>query len=131
MNSTTINLDIHTKWFQALLNDKLSYLYIFKNQNNEKVGQVRIQKQNNFQAIIGISVASKHRGKGYATEMLVLATDSFFTDNKDFLINAYIKEKNLNSKFSFEKADFRFCNMLLYENYNSFHYIKTKKDENR
>lgn len=130
-NSITINFDNHSKWFKALLNDKSSYLYIFKNQNNEKVGQVRIQKQNNYEAIISISVASMHRGKGYASEMLILATDSFFTDNKDFLINAYIKEINLSSKYSFEKAGFKFCDMLSYENYNSFHYMKTPKNENR
>lgn len=130
-NSAPINLDTHKKWYQAVLNNDLYYLYIFENHNHEKVGQVRIQKQDNREALIGISIGSPHRGKGYAKEMLLLATDSFFIDNKEFLINAYIKEINLNSKFSFEKAGFQFNDIVLFENFNSFHYIKTRKDENR
>jgi RimJ/RimL family protein N-acetyltransferase len=126
-NSETINIDNHANWFKSVLNDKLICLYIFENEKNEKVGQVRIQKINNFEAIIGVSVGSTHRGKGYACEMLILATDSFFKDDKDFFINAYIKETNISSKFSFEKAGFKFCDMISYENFKSFHYIKNQE----
>ncbi|MDR7372358.1 GNAT family N-acetyltransferase [Flavobacterium aquidurense] len=128
-NSALIDLENHKKWFKAALNNDLLYMYIFENEYHEKVGQIRIQKQSLKEALIGISIASNHRGKGYAKEMLVLATNSFLKSNKDFLINAYIKESNINSKISFEKGGFQFKEMILFENINSFHYIKTARNE--
>lgn len=126
-HSTIINFEQHKIWFQNILNNNLAYLYLFEDQNNEKVGQVRIQKKNDFEATIGISIVSSQRGKGYADKMLILATDTFLTENKECSINAYIKEQNSSSKFSFEKAGFEFCEILFYENIKSFHYKKTIK----
>jgi RimJ/RimL family protein N-acetyltransferase len=91
---------------------------------------VRIQKEKEINALIGLSVDSVHRGKGYAKEMLQAASDFFLKENPHFCIDAYIKEQNLNSKVAFEKAGFRFLGMMIYEGYKSFHYIK-KTNENR
>jgi len=123
-NSNPINLTNHKKWFESALKNEACFMYVFQNADKEDVGQVRIQKQNDKEALIGISIASKRRGKGYAKEMLLLATDSFLEANKGFLLNAYIKESNLSSKFSFENAGFKFSDMVDYENFRSFHYIK-------
>ncbi|MFC0776753.1 GNAT family N-acetyltransferase [Flavobacterium sp. HJSW_4] len=125
-SSKIIEYKDHVKWFQAKLNDESCLIFVFENDNNLKVGQIRIQKESDQQAVIGISIDAKHRGKGYAKEMLEIATDWFFNTNPDFIINAFIKEKNLNSKYAFEKAGFIFQKMLEYENFNSFHYIKKK-----
>lgn len=123
-NSNPIDLESHKKWFDSILkNDKCS-MYVFQNEKNENVGQVRIQKFSNKEALIGISIVSCQRGKGYAKEMLLLSTNAFLEGNKGFLINAYIKESNLSSKFSFEKGGFRFKDMVDYESFRSFHYIK-------
>lgn len=129
--SKPIKLHHHKKWFKSVLNNDLFDLYIFENKNGEKVGQVRIQKESNLKALIGISISSTHRGKGYAKEMLILATDSFFINNQDYLINAYIKKANLNSKHAFENAGFNLCDIISYKNYTSFHLLKTSTDENR
>ena len=129
--STPIEINHHKKWFKSVLNNDLFHLYIFENKNGEKVGQVRIQKESNLEALIGISISSTHRGKGYAKEMLTLATDTFFMNNQDYLINAYIKKANLKSKFAFENAGFNLCNIISYKNYTIFHLLKTSKDENR
>lgn len=123
-NSNPIDLKNHKRWFESALKNDVYYMYVFVNSDNEDVGQVRIQKQNDREALIGISIASNHRGKGYAKDMLLLAADSFLESNKGFLVNAYIKESNLSSKFSFEKAGFQFSDMVDYENFRSFHYIK-------
>jgi RimJ/RimL family protein N-acetyltransferase len=123
-NSAPINLESHKNWYEEVLKDENSYMYLFQNQKDDNVGQVRIQKQNGNEAIIGISVASHHRGKGYASNMLILATNSFFEENIDYVIHAYIKESNLNSKYSFEKVGFKFVNMELHENSSSFHFVK-------
>lgn len=128
-SSKMIEYKDHEKWFQTKLKDKSCLILVFENDNNLKVGQIRIQKESDQQAVIGISIDSMQRGKGYAKEMIEIGTDYFLDINPNFTINAFIKEKNLNSKYAFEKSGFIFQKMLQYENFNSFHYIK--KNENR
>jgi RimJ/RimL family protein N-acetyltransferase len=122
--SREIDLITHTKWFENVIFDANYYMLIFQNKLQQNVGQVRIQKINNTEAIIGISIDNCHRRKGYAKEMLEVSTTSFFRENNNYIINAYIKNFNLASKRTFEDADFHFAGMLDYENVNSFHYIK-------
>lgn len=125
-NSDLIDFENHKKWFQLKLNDDLCLMLIFQNEDNLKVGQIRIQKENNDEAVIGISIDSNHRGKSYAKEMLEISSEFFLNNNQNFIINAFIKEDNLSSKYAFEKAGFEFKTMLNYENFNSFHYIKKR-----
>ena len=123
-NSYIIDLESHKKWFESVLDNEAYFMCIFQNEKKEDIGQVRIQKQKDKEALIGISIDSNHRGKGYAKEALILATDLFLKSNTGFLINAYIKEANLNSKLAFENAGFHFINMIEYENFKSYHFIK-------
>lgn len=58
--------------------------------------------------------------------MIQMATDFYLKLNEGYIINAYIKEKNLNSKYAFEKAGFILKDMVVYNGYPSYHYIKTK-----
>jgi RimJ/RimL family protein N-acetyltransferase len=130
-NSRTIDFENHKKWFEAKLEDDSCLLFLFQNEGKLNVGQIRIQKENNNQALIGISIAAEHRGKGLAKEMLILASDYFLENNSGYLINAYIKEQNISSKQAFEKAGFEFKNIIKYENCNSFHFTKKNKNANR
>ena len=123
-NSAIIDLESHKQWFESAINNEAYFMCIFQNSAGEDIGQVRIQKKTNKEALIGISIDSNHRGKGYAKEILVLATDLFLKSNHGFLINAYIKEGNLSSKLAFENAGFKFINMIEYENFKSYHFIK-------
>ena len=126
--SNSIDYATHSKWFENKIQDSCCLMLIFKNDSNEIIGQLRIQKQSDNNAIIGISIDSKHRGKGYAKEILQMGSNYFLLNNPNFIIHAYIKNENLVSKYAFEKADFEFQNMLNYKNFNSFHYIKTHHD---
>ncbi len=123
-NSSVIDLEIHKQWFESVIKNEEYFMCICQNAEGENVGQVRIQKNDNKESIIGISIDSNHRGKGYAKEILTLATDLFLKSNHGFLINAYIKEVNLSSKFAFENAGFYFKEMIEYENFKSYHFIK-------
>jgi hypothetical protein len=58
--------------------------------------------------------------------MLKLATDSYLESNSSFIINAYVKDGNLSSKISFEKAGFKFVDMVEYKNFKSAHLVKKK-----
>ena len=123
-NSSVIDLESHKQWFESVLNNEAYFMCICQNAEGENVGQVRIQKKINKESLIGISIDSNHRGKGYAKEILTLATDLFLKSNHGFIINAYIKEGNLSSKFAFENAGFYFNEMIEYENFKSYHFIK-------
>ena len=124
--STQIQLDDHKKWFVAAINNEACSMFVFQNFEGKDIGQVRIEKQNDFEALISISIDLNQRGKGYAEKMLKLSTDSFFELNSSFIINAYIKEANLSSKISFEKAGFQFVDRIEYKNFTSVHFIKKK-----
>lgn len=130
-NSNTIDFENHKKWFEAKLEDDTCMMLLFQNEEKRNVGQIRIQKENENQALIGISIAVEFRGKGYAKEMLLLASDYFLENNMGYFINAYIKEKNISSKQAFEKAGFEFENIINYENCSSFYFIKKVKNANR
>lgn len=126
-NSNMIDFENHKKWFKSKLEDESCLLFIFQNEEKLNIGQIRMQKENEKEVLIGISIASEHRGKGFAREMLQTASDYFLDSNPDFQINAFIKEANLSSKYAFEKAGFEFQNMINYENFQSFHYTKSAK----
>ena len=125
-NSNFIDLESHKTWFESALKNDAYFMCIFQNEFGEDVGQVRIQKQidKDKEALIGISIDSNHRGKGYAKEALILATEFYLKSNPGFLINAYIKEANLSSKLAFEKAGFYFFGTIKFENFQSFHFVK-------
>lgn len=123
-NSSFIDLDSHKQWFESALKNEAYFMVICQNSVGDDIGQVRIQKQKGKEALIGISIDSNHRGKGFAKEILKLATNSFLNFNNNYLINAYIKEGNLSSKIAFEKAGFEFIDTILYENFKSYHLIK-------
>ena len=94
-NSNPINFENHKKWFESKINDCSCLMFIFQNEKKLNIGQIRIQKENNKEALIGISIASDFRGRGYAKDMLQIASDFFLKSNPTFLINAFIKETNL------------------------------------
>ncbi|VXC13184.1 Protein N-acetyltransferase, RimJ/RimL family [Flavobacterium sp. 9AF] len=124
--SELISLENHTNWFLNKIKDPNCNMYLFENHINQPIGQVRVQKQENNEAIIGISNDNQHRGKGYATKMLTLASEKFIEENPDYHINAYIKIANKASEKSFSKAGYQLVDELDYQNYRSYHYIYKK-----
>ncbi len=123
-NSSPIEINEHKLWFEFALEDKNCFMYIFQNSISEDLGQVRINKVNNDNAIISISIDLKHRGKGYAKQMLNIATNLFLELNKGTLISAYIKCTNSKSAHAFENAGFEFVDKVKYKGIDSLHYIK-------
>lgn len=122
--SETIPYENHVNWFNLKLKDENCYMFLFQNHDNQNIGQVRIQKTDATSAIIGISTDENHRGKGYATKMIAIASDAFLAKNPEICISAYIKLNNPASSKAFEKAGYSMLEMLQYEKVDSFHYIK-------
>ena len=124
--SEAISLENHANWFLAKIKDASCEMYVFENHMKQPIGQVRIQKQNDKVAIIGISNDKDHRGKGYASKMLVMASQYFLDKNSNYSISAYIKIENKSSEKSFQKAGYQLDVILDYQNHSSCHYILTK-----
>jgi RimJ/RimL family protein N-acetyltransferase len=124
--SEAISLENHTNWFLAKIKDNTCVMYIFENHLKQPIGQVRIQKQDESTAIIGISNDKNHRGKGYASQMLAIASKQFMEETPNYTISAYIKTENKASEKIFQKAGYKLDIVLDYQNYSSYHYIFTK-----
>ncbi len=120
-SSEKISFEEHCLWFKDKLTNQNYFFYLFQNNQNELIGQVRIQKTEKYQSTISISVCSEHRGNGYGKEMLNLATSHFLNLNPNFEINAFIKKENNSSMKIFQSAGFKLVKDFLYLNYNSYH----------
>ena len=82
-------------------------LYLFFDEKGDSVGQVRIESDHEKnEAIIGISVDLNHRGKGYSSEMIQMATKDFQLTHIGFCIYAYVFIDNKASYKSFLRAGY-------------------------
>jgi RimJ/RimL family protein N-acetyltransferase len=104
-NTNKISIEEHTKWFTKAINDNSKLMLIFSD-NNVNIGQVRVEISDDNIAIIDISIDEAQRNKGYASQLLQIATDQFLKENPQYKINAHIKTENIASVKSFLKAGF-------------------------
>jgi RimJ/RimL family protein N-acetyltransferase len=80
-------------------------MYVIEN-NKEPVGQVRFEAQND-KLVIGYSVGSEQRGKGYGFALLQAAIGAVTKDiNSPFCLWAQVKGQNLPSLKIFQKLGF-------------------------
>ena len=126
-NSKKIYFEVHQKWFESKIQDENCLMLIFIDTECIEVGQVRIQKENNSEALIGISVSVEQRGKGYSIEMLKKASitytkNTFINDditqyiNKDYkydiIISLHDTINHLLNKCLWEKLFLNVSEML-------------------
>ncbi|MCY6370411.1 GNAT family N-acetyltransferase [Clostridium ganghwense] len=90
-NNKEISYEEHIKWFNKKLKSTTCYMFILYDEKIP-VGQVRIDIEDTT-AIIGYSISSDFRGKGYASKMLEMLE----TEVKKNLL--YIKKLIANVKF--------------------------------
>lgn len=122
--SEPISLENHQNWFYKIIKEETCLMLVFENHLGTPIGQVRIQKQDENIAVIGISNDSKHRGKGYASKMIQIASEEFLKRNPHMYISAYIKIENKASVKAFEKGGYDLDVVLEYNSFKSYHYIK-------
>ncbi|MDQ3046719.1 MAG: UDP-2,4-diacetamido-2,4,6-trideoxy-beta-L-altropyranose hydrolase [Bacteroidota bacterium] len=104
-NQNKVSLEEHRNWFGSKLNSPDCFFYLFHDQKNTPVGQVRIDKSSG-EIIIGISIDHDHRGKNLGKPMLEKAYKHYFSKNPEAIIYAYIKNANYASYAAFKKAGF-------------------------
>ena len=95
----------HVKWLQKVLSDK-KYLILVVEQAGRFVGQVKFNIYNS-NATISLSLKVSHRGKGTGTMIISESVEYLINMRKEMSdIIAYIKNVNIASIRSFEKAGF-------------------------
>lgn len=112
-NQQPIIFENHVKWFNEKIKDEDFIFLVFVNENKEAIGQVRFQKKNG-NAVVGILIDKHHRGKGYAVQLLTMASDFFHQQYAQFQIYAFVKTNNLASYHSFLKAGYVLEDKILY-----------------
>lgn len=116
----------HVNWFSNQINSDNNYFYVFLNESDLPVGQVRINKSGGDQAIIGLMIDAKFRGKGFAKEMITKASDAFLSVNSSFTILAYIFKINKSSINSFINANYKLLKEEIVNEIPSFILYKNK-----
>ncbi|MBI4122957.1 MAG: GNAT family N-acetyltransferase [Parcubacteria group bacterium] len=105
-NTEPIDLATHKAWFASKFQDSNACLFVIEREG-EKIGQVRIDLHGNA-GEIDIALMSSWRGKGYAPGAIQQAVSLVFQERADIeTISAYIKESNIASQKSFERAGFQ------------------------
>lgn len=99
--------DTHIEWFLSRLDDPSTWLFIALDEDEQPVGQVRLESTSGEEATISLSVDIRHRGKGYGSRIIELATRYMFLETDRMCIIAYVKPANLASIHAFETAGYR------------------------
>ena len=104
-NKASIDYDTHAHWFSASLKNSNRYIYIVL-ANEKSVGYVRFEVDKQV-AKVSIVVDPSQMGKGYGTQGLLLAIQTFKKELPDCTeLNAAIFPDNMGSKKIFNKAGF-------------------------
>jgi RimJ/RimL family protein N-acetyltransferase len=106
-NKNTISLEEHLNWFNIKINNENCFFYMFENEQNSLIGAVRIEKTEQHKSIISITVAPEERGRGYASEMIIMATEDYKKNNPNDVIYAYIFTSNISSFKAFTNARYK------------------------
>jgi UDP-2,4-diacetamido-2,4,6-trideoxy-beta-L-altropyranose hydrolase len=101
-----ISWEDHTQWFQQKLQDLDCYFWIAMNEQDQPIGQVRLEAISPQVAQISISIDTEYRRNGLGTHLLTLGVQTFLSQTQFLSISAWIKSDNLASCQMFEKVDF-------------------------
>ncbi|MEO5571431.1 MAG: UDP-2,4-diacetamido-2,4,6-trideoxy-beta-L-altropyranose hydrolase [Bacteroidia bacterium] len=123
-NQNLVLYDEHVKWFHLKLASSECKFYLFFDEQENPVGQVRIDKNLNG-IVIGVSIDKNFRGKSYGVVMLKLATNDYLERNPDAIITAYIKYENAASINIFMKAGFNNEKIVTIHGNKSYKVYKT------
>jgi len=117
--SNTIEFENHKNWFKEKLQNDKSLLLI-NNFDGNNIGLVRFELEND-KCTVGILIDEKFRGKGLSSLMLINSSAYYFK-RFSMPIFAYIKESNIASIRSFEKAGYKIFNETMVNGFNTLVY---------
>lgn len=123
--SQPVVLENHEQWFMKKIIDPNCLMLVFEDARQQPIGQVRFENNGDQKtSIIGISIDKLFRGKGLAGTLLRLAVKSFFRENPEYIIEAYIKTENKGSLGAFKNAGFSFSKKIDYQGFETVLYTR-------
>ncbi len=101
-----VSFEEHTVWLAKKLKDSRTVLYVAET-NGQAVAQIRFDCTGREAAEISVAVAPLHRGLGFGTHLISMATVLFFSENPQITrVHAYIKKGNEASLRSFLRSGY-------------------------
>jgi RimJ/RimL family protein N-acetyltransferase len=106
-NSASIPFEDHQHWFNNVLNDSNKFLFILCD-GTENIGQIRLDKQEDGNAIVNYSISKLYRGKGYGL-IIIQLINNYIIDNSLPIISliAKVKKENVASQLIFKKCGYQ------------------------
>ncbi len=107
-NTQEISYEEHRKWFFSCLSNPLKKIYVAVN-DQERIGQIRFDKQAEAEAEVSVTIAPEKYGKGYGSEIVSLGSKKYLEEEPNVrIIRAEIRQENKSSLRIFEKAGYVF-----------------------
>ncbi|MBT3297544.1 GNAT family N-acetyltransferase [archaeon] len=142
-NTHLVSEEEHSKWFNDVINNPLKNQFIIMDQNQNKIGQIRFDRDSNNMynclenrntspginlspeyAEIDITISPDFRNKGFGFKSLNKSCSLYLKNfNVEFIV-AKIKNNNLASLKAFEKSGFK--NFLEFPDYVELRLYKEK-----
>ena len=117
--SNTIEYKNHENWLKEKLKNNNSLLLINQFKSNN-IGMVRFEVEKD-KCTVGILLDEKYRGKGLSSLMLIISSAYYF-NRFSIPIVAQIKESNIASIRSFEKAGYKLFNEITVNGFKTLVY---------
>ncbi|MGH2405415.1 MAG: UDP-2,4-diacetamido-2,4,6-trideoxy-beta-L-altropyranose hydrolase [bacterium] len=95
----------HVRWFESRLRDPRGFFYIGVDQNDESVGQIRFDRENE-ETVVSVSIDRARRGRGYGALLIELASRKVLAAT-GAPIRAYVKPGNQASMKTFRRVGYR------------------------
>ena len=115
-----IDLETHSDWFEKKLRDP-NAKYFIAEIGSKRIGIIRFDRDENDNIIVGIAIDKHQRGKGLAGKILGMACDQY-RQSEPVVLWAYIKENNVASIRTFQKAGFHFYDNIKIDGIDSVRY---------
>lgn len=123
-SESVIPWEVHERWFSERLADKNTYIYIAHIKSNDKIfdiGVIRFEVKGDNSGEVSVFLAPEYIGRGYGSRIIREGTERFVSESGVRRVLALIREKNIASARSFEKAGYRYSgrtgdgDVLIYE----------------
>ena len=107
----------HQRWFSDKINNTSTDFFIVENENKQKIGQVRFEKNSKNAACINVNLNPIFFGKGLGSKIIKNATEYFMNKySKIKVITAEILDSNIVSQKAFKKAGYKFHKHTILKN---------------
>ncbi len=120
--------DHHASWYHSRLCDPSCRFYIIIDRNDVPIGQIRFELDGE-EAVVSVALDSAHRGRGYGSKAIKLASQKLFQASRVARIHAYVKQHNEASLRAFAKAGYQNAGILAIGGQPATHLISGKSDK--